>query len=364
MTKTFKQNKDEYKVLTPSGFKDFAGVSLMGVKPIMRLEFERGIWIECTHDHKFYVTNSITKQAKEFVVGDTIASSDGPLRVTAIIDLIRSEAVYDLIEVADGHRYYANNLLSSNCEFIIFDETLIDALHLVELSGIEPLEKQGQIRWYKKPDPGCTYVVALDPSLGTGGDPAAIQVLELPSLKQIAEWNHNKTPIQRQIQLLKDIVDYLYETTQSENSIFYSVENNTLGEAALMAIAQIGEENFKGIFLTEPPKAGVKRARKGFTTTAKSKLAACAKLKSLIEQKKLTIVSKALISELKSFVATGNSYAAKIGETDDLVMSMLLAVRMTQALQNYDAELDERMNDASDYVDPMPFLAVFSQNHF
>jgi hypothetical protein len=35
-----------------------------------------------------------------------------------------------------------------------------------------------------------------------------------------------------------------------------------------------------------------------------------------------------LISELKTFVALGSSYAAKPGETDDLVMSSLLAVRM------------------------------------
>lgn len=244
------------------------------------------------------------------------------------------------------------------CEFIIFDETLINALHLVEMAGIEPIEKQGQIRWYSKPNSHLTYVVALDPSLGTGGDPAAIQVLELPSLKQVAEWNHNKTPIQKQVQLVNDICAYLCDITGTENQIYYSVENNTLGEAALMAIAQIGEENFKGVFLTEPSKPGIKRSRKGFTTTNKSKLAACAKFKSLIEQKKLHVASKALISELKNFVAQGNSFAAKLGETDDLVMSMLLAIRMTQALQNFDADLDEQMNDSQDYVDPMPFIMV------
>ena len=250
------------------------------------------------------------------------------------------------------------------CEFLIYDETLINSMTLIEMAGIDPVERQGQVRWYKKPDAHAMYVVALDPSLGTGGDPAAIQVLELPSLKQVAEWNHNKTPIQRQVQIMNDICAYLYETTGTDNSIYYSVENNTLGEAALMAIAQIGEENFRGIFLTEPSRPGVKRSRKGFGTTNKTKLAACAKFKSLVEQKKLHIASKSLISELKTFVAMGNSYEAKTGETDDLVMSMMLAVRMTQALQNFDADLDEQMNDATDYIDPMPFVMVSSQMHF
>ena len=37
----------------------------------------------------------------------------------------------------------------------------------------------GQTRWYKKPTAEYTYAVALDPSMGTGGDYSAIQVFEL-----------------------------------------------------------------------------------------------------------------------------------------------------------------------------------------
>ena len=36
----------------------------------------------------------------------------------------------------------------------------------------------GQTRWYKKPTAEFTYAVALDPSMGTGGDYSAIQVFE------------------------------------------------------------------------------------------------------------------------------------------------------------------------------------------
>ena len=245
------------------------------------------------------------------------------------------------------------------CEFIIFDETLINPLHLVEMAGIEPLEKQGQVRWYKKPEKGCTYIVALDPSLGTGSDPAAIQVFELPELKQVAEWSHNRTIVQRQVVILKEICAYLAETAGSTN-IYYSVENNTLGEAALLAIENIGEENIPGVFLSEPRKLGSgARYRKGFTTTNKSKLSACSKLKSLIETRRMNIASKVLLSELKTFVAAGNSYAAKIGEHDDLVMAVLLILRMLQMLQNFDSGFDEELRDNADsFVEPMPFVMV------
>jgi hypothetical protein len=244
------------------------------------------------------------------------------------------------------------------CEFLIYDETLINATTLIELAGIEPVLRQGQVRWYQKPTKGHTYLVGLDPSLGTGGDPAAIQILELPEMKQIGEWQHNKTPIQRQVAILSEILQYLYEVTGSENEAYYSVENNTLGEAALISIAEIGEENLKGVFLSEPHRVGQPRGhRKGFTTTNKSKIAVCAKFKSLVENRKLHIASKNLISELKTFVAHGTGYAAKIGETDDLVMSMLLCVRMLQTLQSYDSRLDETMRDtAEEYLEPMPFI--------
>ena len=244
-----------------------------------------------------------------------------------------------------------------DCEFIIWDETLINPSMLVELAGLDPVERQGQVRWYKKPEPQYTYVVSLDPSLGTGGDPSAIQIFELPTFRQIGEWQHNRTPVQQQVGILAEILRYLNETV-SQNNIYYSVENNTLGEAALISISEIGEENLKGIFLSEPKRPGSgRRYRKGFNTTNSTKISACAKLKNLIESRRMTIVSKPLISELKTFVANGPSYAAKPGETDDLVMALILVVRMAMLLQTFDSQIDYTMKDSlEDIVEPMPFF--------
>jgi len=249
-----------------------------------------------------------------------------------------------------------------DCEFLIAEETLIAPAKLIDLEGIDPAYKTGQVRWYKRPENNKIYVVALDPSLGTGGDPAAIQVYEANTTIQVAEWKHNKTPITEQIRILVDVCREINRTVSDTNSIYYSVENNTLGEAALVSIEQYGEENIPGYFLSDNSvvSSSGRRFRKGFNTTNKSKLSACSKLKTLVETNKMTIASKSLIGELKTFVAHGTSYAAKPGETDDLVMSTLLAIRMMQVLQSYHQELDNQMKDfGDDGVEPMPFVALF-----
>ena len=241
------------------------------------------------------------------------------------------------------------------CEFIIADETLIAPTTLVDLEGIEPVSRMGQVRWYKKPSKGNIYTVALDPSLGTGSDPAAIQIYEANTTTQVGEWKHNKTDIPTQIKLLAQINKYIEDCTGEASNIYYSVENNSIGEASLISLNEYGESNIPGIFLSEKGKK-----RKGFNTTQKVKLSACAKFKTLIESKKMTINSRSLVSELKSFIAHGGSYAAKIGETDDLVMASLLTIRMMQELSDYHYKLEEHIRDHDEYIEPLPFFAVIS----
>ena len=247
-------------------------------------------------------------------------------------------------------------------EFIAFDETLIDSVKLSLMTTKEPYAKQGQVRWYKNIVPGNLYMVALDPSLGTGGDYSAIQVYELPGMKQVAEWMHNKTPIQQQIRIMQQICKYIDDEARGESEIYYSVENNTLGEAALVVIEEIGEENFPGEFLTETKAHGnARKHRRGFTTTHKSKINACAKLKHWVETDKLEVASNNLLRELKTFISRGNSYAAKDGENDDLVMALILIVRMSQDLTKYEEAAFDYLidgNDDDDYDAPMPIALL------
>jgi hypothetical protein len=247
------------------------------------------------------------------------------------------------------------------CQFITFEETLINPVKLAQLESIQPIRKTGQVRWYAPIRADMTYVVSLDPSMGTGGDNAAIQVLELPSLVQVGEWSSNKTPIEEQVRTMKKILEELYLAGKPE--LYWSVESNSLGEAALVVIRDTGEENFPGTMLHDPKNRlqGRQGRRSGFVTTNKSKLEACAKLKFLIESGKMKINSKGLLSELKVFVSRGNTFEARIGQTDDLIMAMILAVRMTDFISTWDDQSQSAINanvsssdDMSSYDAPMP----------
>jgi hypothetical protein len=253
------------------------------------------------------------------------------------------------------------------CEFIIFDETLINSLCLATLEGNEPIMKMGQCRWYKKINPKLTYIVALDPSLGTGGDPAGIQIIELPSFTQVGEWHHNLTVIQGQVRILRDICQHIAGEFNKKGltpSLYYSVENNSVGEAALVAINEIGEESVPGLFLSEPIRKGhVRRYRKGFYTTSSTKISSCAKLKHLVESSRLTINSKALISELKTYIAKGLSFEAKVGQHDDLVSAMLLAVRMAMVLQDWDPAIYDKMREEREDEWEMPLPIYVSGSY-
>ena len=247
-----------------------------------------------------------------------------------------------------------------DCEFLIYDETLINSITLAAMTGDEPKVLMGQARWYKKINPMNTYLVALDPSLGTGGDPAAIQIIEIPSMEQVAEWQHNLTTIQGQVRILRDLCNFINDECAAkgvQSSIYYSVENNSIGEAALVSIEEIGEESIPGLFLSEPIKKGhVRRFRKGFNTTNSSKINACSKLKHMVESDRMRIHSKPLISELKTFIAKGTSFEAKVGAHDDLVSGMLLAIRMALVLQEWDPAIYDKMREVRDgeFIMPMP----------
>jgi hypothetical protein len=129
-----------------------------------------------------------------------------------------------------------------------------------------------------------------------------------------------------------------------------------------VCIKDIGEENFGGLFVSEPVRKGhVRKFRKGFNTTHGTKIGASARLKYLIESGKMKINSKPLISELKAFIAAGVTFKAKSGEQDDLVSAVLLTVRLSQILADWDVRVFDTITSGDptsedDWEMPMPIF--------
>ena len=77
----------------------------------------------------------------------------------------------------------------------------------------------------------------------------------------------------------------------------------------------------------------------------------------MIENHKMTIYSKPLISELKTYVASGLGFKAKSGEHDDLVSSTLLIMRMADVLADWDPQIYDKMTEKiTDEAMPMPIF--------
>lgn len=349
----FLKNNLGLEILTDSGWQSFDGIVNQGFKHTVTVQLENDSVI-VTPDHKIYTSEFGMVPADAIEPGTEIVTASGTQKLVSVTENEIMQ-VYDIVNAGDDKRFFANDILCSNCQFLIADETLINPNTLIDLVGVEPTFQMGQVRWYSKPEKGRIYVVSLDPSLGTGGDPAAIQIFDASTTTQIGEWKHNKTDIPSQIKLLASINNYIVECTGEPNNVYYSLENNTLGEAALISLNEYGESNIKGSFISEPGKK-----RRGFNTSSKTKLAACAKFKSLVESKKMKLHSRSLISELKAFVSHGVSYAAKPGDTDDLVMATLLSVRVMQVLADFHGDLESQIRDHEEFIAPMPFFAVFN----
>jgi hypothetical protein len=58
----------------------------------------------------------------------------------------------------------------------------------------------------------------------------------------------------------------------------------------------------------------------------------------------MKILSRGLISELKSFIASGTSFKAKSGQNDDLVSALLLIIRMSVVLAEWDPKVFETLS--------------------
>lgn len=250
------------------------------------------------------------------------------------------------------------------CKFVSEDETLVNPMVLSNLTHTDPIFKIGEMKWFEEPQPNHIYGATLDPSMGTGSDYSAIQVFDMSTMTQVAEWRHNKTNIQNQVDILRKALMYIHFSLaqhpdqDGDPEIYWTVENNSLGEAALVQIDNIGEENFPGVFTHEPRKTGGGKGRKGLNTNMRTKMTACSRFKTLIETSRMKLRSRALLTELKNFVRGGGSYQAKAGIHDDLVMATVQIVRLLQICADWEEEIEVNMKassyDEDEGATPMP----------
>lgn len=234
------------------------------------------------------------------------------------------------------------------CQFLTRNETLISPAKLLALNGVvrSPrfVDRWG-CRWYEEIRPGASYGVVLDPSEGVERDDACIQVMEFPSLIQVAEWNSNLVDQAEQAKMLYRIIRRIYKIQQSDpdhsgrSNIYYSVECNGIGMGILTALELEYEAKIPGYLIDS---TGNKL--RGIRMTAPIKKQRALDMAALIERNIFVPRSKYLVSQLKTFVQKREGvYCAKEGSKDDLVMSIILMMQLVDELRVQEPDIQDKL---------------------
>ena len=294
-------------VKTPFGYREFAGIQKQ-TKPCIKICFDDGRDIVCTHNHHF-VDGEINTIASSLRAGDVLQG-----RKIISIEEQGEQPVYDLLDV-DGHLYYTNGLVSHNCAFFGSSDTLLSGDCLQSLSYINPIHESEHMRVYAMPEPSKTYCIAVDTALGTGGDYSVAVVFDVSAMpyKLVAVFRHNlMQPIEFAAQC--------FELHKQYNDAFMIVENNSYGK--IVADSLWYDYDCDNMFCG---KEGWEAGAIGMTTTKRTKAIGCSHLKALIESKQLEIRDAIAILELSTFSKTrSGSYAAENGKHDDICMALVM----------------------------------------
>lgn len=329
-----------YEVLTPSGFQSFDGVKRDISRRYIEIVLDSRS-IKVTPEHIFIDEYDEEIRANRLVVGDELSIYGGFDYIKDIRDNYLEADVYDCIEVADGHVYYTNGIVSHNCEMISSDACLVDSLVLNQMIHVEtPIKQFKEIKIWSEFEDGKKYIMGVDPSTGSGSDYSVIEIFEFPSMIQVGEFRDNVTSTSELYRVIKSVIKMIED---SGAGLYWSVERNGIGEG-LLALMDIDETlSEEAEFVTESNSK-----RPGFYTTQRTKIKSCLSLKDMITEGTVKIKSDILLTELKNYIRTRKGYEAKSGATDDAISALLIVVRILDEIMAFDDEAFDLMTKSLD----------------
>ena len=216
------------------------------------------------------------------------------------------------------------------CEFLGSTNTLISGEKLQQLAYMDAIYEHDKVKIYQQPikeiDNGKDhlYAMTVDVSEGKNMDCSAFSVFDISNIpyKQVATYHSSSiSPV-----LFPTII---YNTAKLYNDAYVLVEINNTPQIADTLHNDLEYENLWKVFTgNKKPQqlsAGFARGiQLGLKMSPQVKRIGCSNLKMMIEGDKLLINDFDTISELTTFVAEKNSFAAEEGANDDLVMSLVI----------------------------------------
>jgi hypothetical protein len=251
--------------------------------------------------------------------------------------------------------------------FLGSSNTLISGTKLQQLTYKEPIAEHDGMKIYENPIKGDEdnkkdhlYGIWVDVSDGKNMDYSAFSVIDISTTpyKQVAIYRSSSvSPI-----LFPTII---YNAAKLYNDAYVLVEINNNPQVADVLHQDLEYENLFKVFTgNKKPQqlsAGFARGiQLGVKMSSQVKRIGCSNLKTLIEGNKLEINDFDTVSELTTFIATNNSFAAEEEKNDDLVMGLVLFAWATtqkyfREIVNHDLRKQlqlENMNQVDELTPP------------
>jgi hypothetical protein len=264
-------------------------------------------------------------------------------------------------------------------EFLGSSNTLVSGLKLQQMVYQQPLVEHDKMKIYKHPVKGNDdnikdhlYGIVVDISEGKGLDASTFSVIDLSTMpyEQVATYKSSSiSPI-----LFPTII---YNAARLYNDAYILVEINNTPQVADIIHQDLEYENLWKVFTgNKKPQqlsGGFHRGTQlGLKMSPQVKRIGCSNLKTLIEGNKLIINDFDTISELTTFVANKNSFAAESDANDDMVMGLVMFAWATtqkyfKEIVNHDIRKQiqlENMNQMDEETLPAPIIEDGLQNDF
>jgi hypothetical protein len=218
-----------------------------------------------------------------------------------------------------------------DCDFSTSGNTVFYGDHLDFLAQTtvkEPVEKRGTDAglWiWEYPDYTKDYVITADVARGDGADYSTAHVMDVETNTQIAEYKGQLTT--------KDFGNFLVGLATEYNQALLVVENASVGWAAIQQITERGypklyhtPKNEGSIDAYFDPFSDYGNKAAGFTMSLKTRPIVVQKFVEYVAERSVTIQSKRLIEEMKTFIWKNGKAEAQPGYNDDLVMAFGMAM--------------------------------------
>ena len=212
------------------------------------------------------------------------------------------------------------------CEFLGSVNTLISPAKIKNMTFQTPIQSNAGLDVYEQPIKGHTYVCCVDVARGVTKDYSAFTMIDVSKMpyKIVAKYRNN------------DIKPLLFPHTIEQVCLGYNhahvlVETNDLGQQVAEAL-QFELEYDNLLMTTQRGRSGQvlgagfsgRGSGFGVKMTKQIKKIGCSNIKTLIEGDKMLINDFNIIEEMSTFIKRGQSWQAEEGNTDDLMMCLVI----------------------------------------